>query len=169
MASRLLHSLHDGFLFHVIRLCRIRAASEKIARGFALGIVPHFFPTFGLGALVSAFIARVCGGNGMAGLVSGALLTPFWPFFFYMNVNVGSWLLHTTVQADEASALTTQAAGALVVTRNFSVGGIINAALIALTAYLVLLAIYERIRPKLLSRLRQRARWRSRTRQLVPA
>ncbi|MEQ1861753.1 MAG: DUF2062 domain-containing protein [Chthoniobacteraceae bacterium] len=169
MASRLLHSLHDGFLFHIIRLCRIRAASEKVARGFALGIVPHFFPTFGFGAIISAFFSRVCGGNGMAGFASGALFTPFWPFFFYLNLRVGSWLLRERAPVMNASEVTALESGALAATRDFSIGGIVNAAVFALAAYFVLLAIYERARPKLLAHFRRRARWRRRTRRLVPA
>lgn len=169
MASRLYYTLHDGFLFHVIRLCRIRAASEKVARGFAVGIIPHFFPTFGFGALISAFLARVCGGNGVAGLVSGAMFTPLWPFFFLLNLHVGRWLLGDTRPVEDSAEITAQRASAAMWGRDFSIGGTINAAIIALAAYLVLVAIYERVRPHLLARLRERARWRRRTRRLVPA
>lgn len=169
MASRLLHSLHDGFLFHGIRLCRIRAASEKVARGFALGIIPHFFPTFGFGALLSAFFARACGGAGLAGLVSGALITPLWPAFFWLNMHVGSWLLRDRTPIDDPTLVSVKKATALMMGRDFSIGGIVNSAIVALAAYLILLSIYERVRPTLLARLRERARWRRRTRRLVPA
>jgi uncharacterized protein (DUF2062 family) len=171
MASRFISSLHDGFLFHVIRLCRLRAASEKVARGFALGILPHFFPTFGFGAIISAFFARTCGGNGMAGLISGILVTPLWPFFFYINVRIGSWLLRDRAAFDapeEVTNLGLQKAEAILLGRDFSVGAMINSVIVALAAYLLLLAVYERARPKLLTHFRERARWRRRTRRLVP-
>lgn len=170
MASRLFSSLHDGFLFHSIRLCRIRAASEKVARGFALGIIPHFFPTFGFGAIVSAFFARACGGHGIAGFASGVLVTPFFPLFFYLNMHLGSWLLSEPPTIDTPDEVSPQNAFALFMGRagrDFSVGAIVNAAICALIAYLILLAIYERVRPKLLAQLRERARWRRRTRRLV--
>lgn len=169
MASRLLHRLHDGFLFHVIRLCRIRAASEQVARGFAIGVIPHFFPTFGLGALISAFLARVCGGNGMAGLVSGAVITPLWPFFFYLNLCTGSWLLSERAPAIAPDEVTPAKTATLLAGRDFSIGAVVNAAIAALAAYLILLAIYERVRPQLLAHFRARAKWRRRTRRLIPA
>jgi uncharacterized protein (DUF2062 family) len=171
MASRFLHTLHDGFLFHAIRLCRIRAASEQVARGFALGVVPHFFPTFGFGAIVSAFFARACGGNGIAGFVSGALVTPFWPAFFWLNMHVGSWILRDRTPIDDPTRVSVKKATALMMTRDFSIGGIVNSAIVALAAYLILLAIYEKVRPKLLAHFRHRARGRrkTRTRRLVPA
>jgi len=60
-------------LFDVIRFFCIRGASEKVARGFALGMVANFFPTFGFGVLISGFFARLFGGNPVAGSV-GAIL-----------------------------------------------------------------------------------------------
>lgn len=169
MASRLFFRLHDGLLFHSIRLCRIRAASERVARGFALGIIPHFFPTFGFGAIISAFFARACGGHGMAGLVSGAIVTPLWPAFFYLNMHVGSWLLSDRTPIDDPTKVSVKKATALMMGRDFSIGGLVNSAIVAIAAYFILLAIYERVRPRLLSGLRERARWRRRTRRLVPA
>jgi uncharacterized protein (DUF2062 family) len=169
MPSRFLHALHHGFLYHVIRLCRIRAASEQVARGFALGIMPHFFPTFGFGAIISAFLARACGGHGAAGLVSGALFTPFWPFFFYLNLRVGGWLRGSRVTVQSMDDVTEEKAQTLMWGRDFSVGGIVNAVLAALIAYLLLVAIYERVRPGLLAHFRRQARARRKTRRLVPA
>ena len=70
-------------LFNVIRFFRIRGTSEKVARGFALGMVVNFFPTFGFGVLISGFFARLFGGNTVAGFVGGSTLTFFWPLLFY--------------------------------------------------------------------------------------
>ena len=92
MWKRLWLRIERGFLYHVIRLFRLRAASEKVARGFALGLVVNFFPTFGLGVLISGFMARALGGNAVAGLVGGATLTFFWPLLFYLKIRVGGIL-----------------------------------------------------------------------------
>ena len=176
MPSQFLRRLQDGFFYHLLRMCRIRTASEKVARGFALGIIPHFFPTFGLGAVISAVFARACGGNGLAGLVGGALFTPFWPFLFVLNVKVGAWIFSDPSEAIEIAAVsdvTGPRAQALVWGRDFSTGAIICGIGTALVCYLLLVFLYERVRPTLFQwtrqRVQQRRRLRLRTRRLVPA
>jgi hypothetical protein len=42
-------------LYNVILLCRIRGATERVARGFALGLIVNFFPTFGFGVFHFGF------------------------------------------------------------------------------------------------------------------
>jgi len=176
MPLHILRRFRDGFFYHLLRMCRVRTASEKVARGFALGIIPHFFPTFGLGAVISAVFAKACGGNGLAGLVGGALFTPFWPFLFVLNIKVGAWLFSNPDEALEladVADVTTPRAHALVWGRDFSTGAILCAIVTALTCYVTLVFVYERIRPSLLqwtrNRVQQRRRLRPRTRQLVPA
>jgi uncharacterized protein (DUF2062 family) len=169
MPSRLLHQLHHGFLYHLIRLCRIRAASEQVARGFSIGLIPHFFPTFGLGAIISAFLARACGGNGMAGLIAGALFAPFWPAFFYVNMKVGSLILQSRDVIVDIDDVTGPKVQALVWGRDFTVGAVICGTITCVSVYLILVAIYERIRPHLLKHFRHQARTRKKTRRLVPA
>src|SRR5690606_934235 len=71
-----------------LRLFKIRGQSEKIARGFAIGLALNFVPTFGFGALIAGFVARLCGGNGIAGLAGGASLSLVWPLLFYLNIRV---------------------------------------------------------------------------------
>jgi len=63
--------LERGFLRHWMRLLRVRDKSERVAPGFALGLVINFFPTFGFGFLISGALARLVGGNFVAGLVGG--------------------------------------------------------------------------------------------------
>jgi hypothetical protein len=169
MPARLLHQLHHGFLYHIIRLCRIRAASEQVARGFSIGLIPHFFPTFGLGALISAFLARACGGNGVAGLISGALFAPLWPIFFYINMKVGGWMLQSHDSVRDLDDVVGAKAQALVWGRDFTVGAVACGAVACTATYLILVAIYERVRPRLLMHFRRQARTRRKTRRLVPA
>jgi uncharacterized protein len=174
--SNFFRRLYDGFFYHLLRLCRLRTASEKVARGFALGIIPHFFPTFGLGAVISAVFARACGGNGLAGLAGGALFTPLWPFLFMLNIKVGTWIFSDPLDAlavNDVSDVTAPRVEALVWGRDFSTGAILCAIVTALVCYLILVFVYERIRPSLLEwtrrRVQQRRRVRQRTRRLVPA
>ena len=69
MLKRAWLALERGLVFNLIRLFRIRGQSERVARGFALGLIVNFFPTFGFGVLISGFFARLFGGNAIAGLV----------------------------------------------------------------------------------------------------
>ena len=176
MPSHFLRRLHDGFFYHLLRMCRIRTASEKVARGFALGIIPHFFPTFGLGAVISAVFAKACGGNGLAGLAGGALFTPFWPFVFVLNIKVGAWIFSDASEAlavADVADVTGPRAQALIWGRDFSTGAILCALVTAVVCYLALVFLYERFRPSLLQwtrqRVQQRLKIRTRTRRLVPA
>ena len=167
MPSQLLRRFRDGFFYHLLRMCRIRTASEKVARGFALGIIPHFFPTFGMGAVISAVFARACGGNGLAGLVGGALFTPFWPFLFVLNVKVGAWIFSDpagAVEVADVADVTTPRAHALVWGRDFSTGAILCGAVAALTCYVLLVFLYERMRPSLLQWSRHKVQQRRKLR-----
>ena len=173
MFSQLLRRFHDGFFYHLLRMCRVRTASEKVARGFALGIIPHFFPTFGLGAVISALFARACGGNGLAGFAGGAIFTPLWPFLFVLNVKVGAWIFSNPPEVLGVAEVTEQRAKALVWGRDFSTGAVICALAAAALCYVVLVFVYEHIRPTLLQwsryRVSQRRKFRLRARQLAPA
>jgi uncharacterized protein len=150
--------IERGFLFQVIRLFRIRAASEKVARGFSLGLVVNFLPTFGFGVLVSGFIARMLGGNAIAGLVGGALLTFFWPVLFYLNIRVGSWFYQPPIHVGEVGDVTQKTVEALVWGKTFMMGAIFNILLVGVSVYCLLRLIYARIRPRMLSYFRRHAK-----------
>jgi uncharacterized protein (DUF2062 family) len=149
--------IERGFFYQVIRLFRIRAASEKVARGFALGLVVNFFPTFGFGVLISGFIARALGGNTVAGLVGGATLTFFWPLLFYLNIRVGSLFYQSPIPVDEVQDVTEKTVQALVWGRTFMFGAFVNLVVVGLAVYGVLRLIYARIRPGMLRYFRHHA------------
>lgn len=94
------------FLYNAIRLTRLRGMSERVARGFALGLMVNFFPTFGVGMLISGFVARALGGNFVAGLVGGATLSVFWPALFYLNLRVGQIVDPLPQRVDELADVT---------------------------------------------------------------
>jgi hypothetical protein len=149
--------LRAGLLYNLIRLFRIKAESERVARGFALGLIVNFFPTFGFGVLISGFFARLFGGNAAAGLVGGALLTFFWPVLFYLNVRTGSWVISARAPIEEVAQVTEGAVNALVWGRAFTFGAIYNSLIVGLTAYLVLRLVYHQIRPTALAYFRRHA------------
>lgn len=150
--------MNRSVVLHAIRLLRVRDASERVARGFALGLVVNFFPTFGFGVLISGFVARLFGGNGIAGLVGGATLTFAWPLLFFLNMRTGSLLFRPAIRVEELGDVTTKTVDALVWGKTFMAGSLMNSALLGLSVYLVLRLIYTRIRPGSLAWFRGHAR-----------
>ena len=153
-------SLRDGFLFLGIRFFRLRSSPDKAARGFGIGVACNFFPTFGLGGFISGFLARIFGGDMIAGFLGGALLAPFWPLVFYANVRVGGLFLRPPVLLDELDDVTPQTVHALVWGQTFAIGSAVNSLIAGCAAYFLFLLAYERIRPHALHWLRRKARGR---------
>lgn len=151
-------SLERCFVFNLIRLFRIRGQSERVARGFATGFVVNFFPTFGFGVVFSAALARLCGGNAVAGFVGGASMTFFWPLLFYVNMRMGSLLVRPPVVIDEFDDVTEKTMDALMWGKTFTFGAVVNSLLAGLCVYLLLRLVYRKIRPGALAYFRRHAR-----------
>lgn len=145
-------------LYKVIVLCRIRGATERVARGFALGLIVNFFPTFGFGVFISGFFARMFGGNMAAGVLGGGVLNFVWPVLFYFNIRVGSVFLSPVVPIEEFDDVTERTINTLVWGWTFTIGAVINSLLIGLTVYSLLLLMYDQTRPKMLAWFRAHAR-----------
>lgn len=132
-------------LLQAIRFFRIPGDSESVARGFAVGLVVNFFPTFGFGVLISGFVARLMGGNSLAGLLGGATLTFAWPILFYLNYQVGSFLtdvaLPSPAGGDAPLASSSSAVGLA-----FMVGAVANSLFFGFAIYLSILLIHPRLR-----------------------
>ncbi len=158
MLFRLSLSLERCFVFNLIRLFRIRGRSERVARGFAVGLIVNFFPTFGFGVVISAALARMFGGNAIAGLVGGASMTFLWPLLFYVNMRTGSLFVRPPVVIDELEDVTQRTMDALLWGQTFTVGALVNSALSGLAAYFLLRLVYRQIRPGALAYFRRHAR-----------
>lgn len=148
------------FFYQAIRLFRIRARSEKIARGFALGIIINFLPTFGFGVVISGFVARLFGGHSVAGFVGGATLTFAWPILFALNVKLGAFILEGKSSVGISEEVTEEMMNKLVWGRVFVVGMIANMLAVGLTVYLTTRLLYRHIRPVALRLLRRHIRAR---------
>jgi len=157
------------FRYNAIRFFRIRAASERIARGFALGMIINFLPTFGFGVLISGFFARMFGGHTIAGLIGGASLTFAWPLLFIFNIRAGSWILQ--VESPEIASEDTIAKllDQLLWGRAFVLGMTANMLGAGLAVYLVIRLLYRRIRPWAIAHLRRRVSRRPRRKQIAAA
>jgi len=150
--------LERAVLFHLVRLFRIRRQSERVARGFAVGLVVNFFPTFGFGVLISGVVARLAGGNAAAGLAGGGLLTFFWPVLFFLNIRVGSRFVAPPVPVEELGDVTEKTMSALKWGETFMWGAVVNTLVVGGLAYLLLRLVYSQIRPAALAYFRRHAR-----------
>lgn len=157
MINRLWLSCERYVLFHAIRLFRIRGQDEKVARGFALGLIVNFFPTFGFGVFLSGFFARAFGGNTVAGFVGGATLTFLWPVLFYLNIRMGRFFVRPPIVIDELEDVTEKTVDALVWGHTFMAGACVNSLLFGGAAYLALRLLHWKIRPRALAYFRRHA------------
>jgi hypothetical protein len=144
-------------IYYTIRLFRIRSTTEHIARGFAVGLMPNFFPTFGFGMLISGFLAKAVGGSALAGLVGGAVLAFAWPALFYLNMRMGSLFRQPSIVIDDFDDVTPKVIDTLVWGKTFTLGAILNSLLAGLAAYLTVLLLYHRVRPTVLAWFRRHA------------
>lgn len=169
MFSSLGNRMRDGFLRLAVRFYRIKSSQGKAARGFAIGLACNFFPTFGLGGFISGFLARLCGGDMIAGFIGGSLLAPFWPLIFYFNIRVGGLFLRPPIVVDDLEDVTPQTVNALVWGQTFAIGSVINSIVFGILAYFIFLFAYERTRSGALQWLRQRIRSRRALRVSSPS
>lgn len=160
MFSNLGSRMQDGFLRLAVRFYRIKSSRRKAARGFAMGLACNFYPTFGLGGFISGFLARLFGGDMIAGFIGGSLLAPFWPLIFYFNIHVGGLFLRPPIAVDDLDDITPQTVNALVWGQTFAIGSVINSIFFGTLAYFFFLLAYERTRPNAIQWLRQRIRSR---------
>ncbi len=137
-----------------MRLFRLPESRERVARGFALGLIVNFLPSFGFGVLISGVLARSLGGNLVAGLVGGASLTFVWPVLFYANMRVGSLLLRPAQVIDDLGDVTTESVSALVWGKTFVVGSVINMLVVGLAVYALMLVLYLPLRPRMVQWLK---------------
>lgn len=156
MAARRSQRFRDFCLYQAIRFFRLRGSREKGARGFAVGLACNFYPTFGLGAVISGFLAKLVGGNVVAGFIGGSTLAFFWPLLFYINMRVGSAFLSPPIEVDDFGDVTMETVNRLVWGRTFLIGAVINSIIAAALAYFGFLLLYQRIRPAAMRWLRQR-------------
>lgn len=140
-----------------LRLFRLRENRERIARGFALGLIVNFLPSFGFGVLISGFFARLLGGNLFAGLVGGASLTFFWPVLFYLNMRVGQLFVLSPRVIEDLDDVTDEAVSTLIWGKSFLVGSLVNCVVVGLFVYGLMFLLYKPLRPVALRWLRRRA------------
>ncbi|MBU6235450.1 MAG: DUF2062 domain-containing protein [Alphaproteobacteria bacterium] len=80
--------------YYSLRLLRLSAAAQGVARGLACGVTVSFFPVFGVHTLAAAGMALITRSNIFAATL-GALMFPpvLLPFIFSLDFWVGNKLM----------------------------------------------------------------------------
>lgn len=78
------------------RVMDLPDAPSKIALGASLGVAFDFLPIPIISIPFAYLVARLVGGNGLAGALSAALFKWAVPFFYVLNVATGHFLLDFT-------------------------------------------------------------------------
>ena len=151
------------FKYYFIRLFRLKGSPHQVAAGFTMGLLPSWFPTFGLGPLLSIGLAKLSRTNEIAAFVGGVLGTPIWPILFLLNYQVGSALLDKQPKIDEleevdyTSALQHTLDGVNNIQSSgysFLLGAIINILISSFIIYFLVYFLFKRYRVRILSKLR---------------
>jgi uncharacterized protein (DUF2062 family) len=140
-----------------LNLLRVRRGRERVARGFALGIIINFIPTFGFGVLISGFVARILGGHFGAGIIGGASLTFFWPVLFVLNLAMGNMILGSdTGDGMSGSINDEKVQSVLFGSQAFILGTAVNCVLAFVFFYVAILLLLVLVRRTAISYLQKR-------------
>ncbi|ANF96425.1 DUF2062 domain-containing protein [Paenibacillus bovis] len=78
---------------NTIRLLRLRKGAHQVAVGFAVGLVPSWYPLLGIGPLLSLGLNRLFKGALPAAIFAASLDSFVWPLTFFMNYHTGHFLV----------------------------------------------------------------------------
>ncbi|NMD68667.1 DUF2062 domain-containing protein [Bacillus sp. DNRA2] len=148
--------------YYLLRLFRLKAGTHSIAMGLTLGFIPHWFPTFGVGALLSLGLAKLGRGNLVAAFLGGALGTAIWPFLFFLNYKIGSLLFRRSTEITELKSaahfdfshlsIHGIGSGGLL----FFTGALVNTLLSFLFMYLIVYTLFKKHRVNILYMLKRK-------------
>ncbi len=149
--------------YYFIRLFRQKGSPHHVAAGFTMGLVPSWFPTFGLGPILSVTLAKLVRSNEVSALVSGVIGTPIWPLLFLLNYKVGSLILDRQTKIDELEEI--DYSNALLHTfegvndiqssgYSFLIGAVVNIVISSIIIYFLIYFLFKRYRVRILNRMR---------------
>lgn len=154
--------------YYCLKILRIKKSDHKIAIGFISGFFHCWFPTFGIGMLLSIALAKLLRGNLAASIIASSIGSVLWPFLFFLNYKIGYILSSLTsspsFELDEALAVPvpepdySEAAdhfGSIAnMGMNFLVGSLVNSLLFSIVGYYIVRYALKRYRQPLLKQLR---------------
>lgn len=156
--------------YYFLKLLRIRKSDHVVAIGFIAGFFHCWFPTFGIGMLLSIGLARLLRGNLVAAVISGSLGSFLWPFLFFLNYKSGfiieSFFHSPSYELDDAldepvpDADYSEAADHFNsysdIGLNFLTGSIVNSILFSFIGYFALRFVLKHYRLPLLRKLKRK-------------
>ncbi|WP_134701531.1 DUF2062 domain-containing protein [Ammoniphilus sp. YIM 78166] len=138
--------------FYLIRLFRLKKGARQISLGLVMGFVPNWFPTFGLGPMLSVVLAKVTRGNIPAAIISASFGSLVWPFLFLLNYKVGCLFMYASpAQAEEASVGYLPAVQEI--SLFFFVGAALNTLIFGVLSYFVFYFLFSKYRHTILRKL----------------
>jgi uncharacterized protein len=151
------------FKYNLVRILRVNDSPHQVALGFTLGFIPNWYPTFGLGVILSVGLAKLVKSNTVAAFVGGVLGAPLWPVLFLLNYKVGRLLFDKSTKVDEledvdyADALEHTLVGVnSFFSKGFTFleGALINTILFSIFIYFIVKFLFKMYRKGLLRRIR---------------
>lgn len=85
-------SIKRKIRFNMIRMLRQKQGAHQISLGLMLGFFPCWFPTFGIGPLLSISLAKFVKGNLPAAIIAASIGSFLWPILFFLNYSVGKMI-----------------------------------------------------------------------------
>lgn len=125
--------------YHLIRLFRLKTTAHRISLGFVFGFFHCWYPTFGVGGMLSLVLTKLLRGNLIAAGIASLLGSVVWPLFFYFNVVTGQLILG--MEGDSVSAPGWSGLG-----KEFMLGAAVNSIWFAILSYVLLNYLLQRHR-----------------------
>ncbi|MDP5272600.1 DUF2062 domain-containing protein [Chengkuizengella axinellae] len=129
--------------YYFIRLFRLKSGTSKISLGFSLGFIPCWFPTFGIGIMISIALAKLFKVNIVSSMIAASLGAFVWPVLFFLDYQTGTLIFSSSLK-DAGSS--------------FVVGAILNSFIFMLISYVVFYNIFKKYRLFLLDKLRSKTK-----------
>jgi len=140
--------------YYLLRVSRLKASPHEVALGVTLGFIPNWFPTFGLGPILSVGIAKITKVNVFAAVMGGIIGTPLWPVLFWLNYRVGG-LMHDKPsevgqleEVEYIEAVNDTVGSIQSGSLQFLTGALLNILVSSLVLYLLVLMIFKIYRRK---------------------
>jgi uncharacterized protein len=140
--------------YYVLRFVRLKASPHQVALGVTLGFIPNWFPTFGLGPIVSMGIAKLSKVNVFAAVLGGVAGFPLWPVLFWLNYQVGGLFQDNPSKVEEIEeveyieAINDTVGSIQSGSQQFLMGAIINILVSSIFLYIIVFMLFTKYRRK---------------------
>lgn len=147
--------------YYLVRLFRMKKGAKQIALGIVVGFYPCWFPTFGIGPMLSIVLTKFVRGNVPSAIISASFGSFLWPILFFLNYKLGAVFYNpsspitTDIEYDETNYIepiehvnTLEDVGI-----TFLIGAAVNSILFSVIGYFLFYYLFSRYRESILRRL----------------